>query len=301
MPGALSIKSIFKNIEAIKNPNDSKISNILAIISKVLATLGCTILIICLIPEALLLSLFTLPLLTRFLFMIASPVNQIINPLAKYLNTEPLYITLVAIPLILASIITTSILLSSSSSVASLIVAAKIINCLDIIMQMIIIKTIYNVSPLAGISMMVLNLLRLSLPLAEVAIKTLHQAITFCLASLRNLSFHYIIIDFFTNFIEQTESKYSNLPMPQENLAPESKQTILKGVHKTLLSNSLFNTDENNVALSKDKSPAKSSWQQASCFFGLHTSNKAPEASIDDDNQDKTHHQPETPATFQPA
>ncbi len=206
--------------------------------------------------------LTSLPLLTRMLFCLANPINQIIRPVSNYFNISSVY---VSIAMVMSGILCCAALATlgtSASLTTTLVTLSVVLSILERIATVIFVKNTYDVSPdlgyfvgaLIGLSTM-LSLIRGNF--LPPAVETLSDALLLFASNLSDLGLTGLGCIFLSNMTDRLSELYTTLPYPKERAPDRVKQAINGVAKKSFWSHSLFNTPVINTVQSDEK-PYKS-------------------------------------------
>ncbi|WP_367607503.1 hypothetical protein [Legionella sp. W05-934-2] len=195
--------------------------------------------------------LLSLPLLTRVLFFLANPINQIIRPVSDYFNISSLYVGIAAAILGIFSCLAMTMLATFTSVITILVTLSVVLTILDQIATLVLAKNLYDISPslgclfggIVGLSM-VIDLLR-GANILPPAVETLPDALLVFLSSLSNLGVDTLACISLINLKEIQSELFSTLPYPQQKAPDCVKQVVNDAAKQALWSHSLFNTCEN--------------------------------------------------------
>ena len=254
--------------------NDINRKNIGLFIFKLLAVTSLAILTlygICHLPIPLFATLLSLPLLSRTLSVIASPVNELFRPWATYLSTSPAMFTAIS----LIGLATLGYLLLSVNAFASvmailpyLTLTLLVFNCIGIV------KFLYeacsinrNLGIILSVIMVASLVAGLFIPIPEMSTPVANTVMFFL--ELTNISSIYLAIQTL-QYLKETEADLSaSLPLPQEHIPESLKEATLLGYsNASTQSHRFFNTPKDAECLPLK---GRSTWQQTCSFFGIDT------------------------------
>lgn len=251
------IRKLFKSILDDVSSLSSNWYRIFPFLGKVAVLMAILIIPLLLLPEAPLLVLLSLPLLTRGLFYLANPINHIIRPIAEYFNISVVTVGILTVGLGIAAVAGLSILLSLSSSITLLLVLADILAVSNLLASLVVLKKLYEVTPPLAIILGITQLVSLIIPVdTSAVVETLLSSFMLCLSQLSMLGINIMAYKGLSNVKEQSAEVYSTLPLPEQKAPEIVKQVVAQATQKNYWSHSLFNTSENAKVATVKKNEA---------------------------------------------
>lgn len=224
------------------------------------------------IPLTLVLKFLSLTIITRFLFFVANPINQIIRPIHEKTNIPKSilaasFVLLTVIPLLLTIKFTTL-----HFAISSLLFAANTLGIAVLFAQLFLAKKVYESNQAIGVFLgittipallrAVTGLVFWHLSPPAYLFCTLPQALEVFAAQLGLLSGVCISINFISYFATKTAALFVSLPLPETPLENEVKKTIQetnppKNFSKRLFNTSLKNSEQTNLSFFSHNKPSK--------------------------------------------
>ena len=246
------IKDMSKDLAALSDDGYRAVP----FLAKMFALIALFAIPIVLLPQ-LVMFMLVLPLLTRSLFYLANPVNQIIRPLSEYFKIAPIWVGLATAGMGVAALGGT--LLLSSSMIEVLLVLASVTSILSLIASAMVLKKLYEYTPevaltLGGLAVS-LTLLQLFIPVeAQPVVDTLTGAIINLLSELSVLGINVLGYQHLSNIKENLSAIYMSLPLPAEEAPEVVKQVVGEVSQKNYWSYTLFNSPlQRNVPTAQEK------------------------------------------------
>lgn len=243
---ALLIRSTYRDLLAIP----SSWERVVPFLLNAAALVAVSTIPFLLVPWPYSMLLFTLPLVTRTLYCLANPINQIIRPVSNYFNISPIYAA-IAVGLLGAFGSAAFLMLAlSASSVTTLVVLSSVLGILDLIATVAIVKKLYEIAPdvavMMGCVIAVSYLLNLFTGISfQPSIETLSEALMLFVSSLSNLGMDALCYIGLSKLKDSQSELYTTLPYPEERAPENIKQVVNNAVKKTHWSHTLFNTPIN--------------------------------------------------------
>ncbi len=202
------------------------------------------------LPNIVLMTLFSLPLLSRMLFVLANPLNQIIRPIQEYFNISQHYAFGVCGSLIaIAAIALTTLALCTPLSM-TLIILINSVSILSLIASGAVLKKLYELSPsmaiISGTIMACALLITLCFAPASNP-ETIVELVSTFLAQLSSLGVNLLAYIFLDNIKAKTSELYSTMPFPEEAASENVKDAIKDVPLKHSWSHTLFHTPEQEI------------------------------------------------------
>ena len=228
-----------------------------------------------LIPGSYLMLLYSLPLITRVLYCLANPINQIIRPLSQYFNLSTIY-TGIAVALLGAMGSAAFLMLAlSAPAITTLATLSLVLDILDWFAMFALIKKLHDeISPdlaymLGGISVASIILGLFASVDSTLPIETLAEALLLLTQSVSNLGLDVLLYISLSKFREKQSELYTALPHPKQQAPEEIKQAINDVATKKHWSHKLFNTPVD----AEEQSKPKTSPLRENGLFGQHQTN----------------------------
>ncbi len=259
--------NIFKDFIALKHGSELRIKQAAILALKISGVLLLFLLPFHFIPE-IALFVFCLPMIAKILELCASPVNNIIRPLATSLGCSPIAMSALclsaATALVYSKILTS--LAAFAASLAGFIILGLALYQLYATGKLL--HNMYKKSPdlaiFSGLFLagnLVLNWLIPEAPVAENTV----NLIAVLLTELTGCSVLYYVNNMLENSAEAAAREIEELPLPREPVPREIIDATLTGYKTANLSHRFFNTPKDDEYVMPEDRTLR---QQVSCFFG---------------------------------
>ena len=231
-------------------------SRVLPLLAKVTGCTGALVLPILMFPNLVVYMLVS-PLLTRGLFYLANPINQVIRPLSEYFNVSQTLIGFTIAGLSVGAV--GAVLFLSASMIEALLVLTAIVRVLTLIASALVLHKLYEQAPqvaiILGVVMASLTLIQLLIPIeAEPVFETLASVLLDLLSELSVLGINVLGYQQLSKVKENLSDLYVSLPWPEEAAPEVVKQVVDEVSQKNYWSHTLFNSPvQRNVPTAQDK------------------------------------------------